>query len=286
MCERRLPWLYDYLYKLRRKHAVVEQVQLLKPMVHISGRFSAARHFLSVVLPLAWHPHNRNALIVCDLNAECAPLWEEQAEAIRERLYTRREELGGSLPIPLKLVHVNRCPVMAPMNVLRPSDIERLGLDLQCCESRAAELRGREPEWRLKLADIYQENAFAGSSDPEQQLYDGFFNERDRRLCEQVRNVSPLATDVAPQFDDPRLLELHFRYRARNFPECLSSTDAQQWQAFCRQRLMKSEFGAPNTLEHFEKTLGDLLPSATPEQERLLQQWSQHARGLRERYMI
>ncbi|WP_407295672.1 exodeoxyribonuclease I [Stutzerimonas zhaodongensis] len=282
----RQPRLYDYLYKLRRKHAVVEQVQLLRPMVHISGRFSAARHFLSAVLPLAWHPRNRNALIVCDLSAECSPLWEEQAQSIRERLYTRREDMGDKLPVPLKLVHMNRCPVLAPMNVLRQSDIERLGLDMECCDSRAAELREREPEWRWKLADIYQDEPFAGSSDPEQQLYDGFFNDRDRRLCEQVRNTSPRLTDAALPFDDVRLSELHFRYRARNFPECLSATEIQQWQEFCRQRLMTPELGAPNTLQQFEESLDVLLRSATPEQKPLLQQWSLHARGLRARYAL
>ncbi len=27
----------------------------MQPLVHISGRFSAARNYLGVVLPLAWH---------------------------------------------------------------------------------------------------------------------------------------------------------------------------------------------------------------------------------------
>ncbi|EXF43716.1 exonuclease I [Pseudomonas sp. BAY1663] len=90
----RQPRLYDYLYNLRRKHAVLEQIALLEPLVHVSGRFSAARHFLSIVLPLAWHPRNRNALIVCDLQADPGPLWQETAETLRQRLYTRREELA------------------------------------------------------------------------------------------------------------------------------------------------------------------------------------------------
>ena len=117
-------------------------------------------------------------------------------------------------------------------------------------------------------------------------MYDGFFNDRDRRLCEQVRSTSPLSTGAALPFDDPRLPELHFRYRARNFPECLSATEAEQWHAFCRQRLMKPEFGAPNTSEQFEKAVQVLLPSTTPEQACLLQQWLIHVRGLRERYMF
>ncbi|MDC6625535.1 exodeoxyribonuclease I, partial [Leclercia adecarboxylata] len=97
------PKLYDYLFNLRRKQAVLEQINLLEPLVHVSGRFSAARHFLSVVLPLAWHPRNRNALIVCDLQAETGPLLQESAETLRRRLYTRHDQLAvGELPVPLK----------------------------------------------------------------------------------------------------------------------------------------------------------------------------------------
>lgn len=281
----RQPRLYDYLYKLRRKHTAVDQVRLLKPMVHVSGRFAAVRHFLSVVLPLAWHPRNRNALIVCDLSADCAPLLDENAADLRERLYTRHEKLGDKRPVPLKLIHMNRCPVLAPMSVLRDADVDRLGIDMRVCETTADELRGREPEWRWKLADIYQEETFTGSLDPEQQLYDGFLNERDRRLCEQVRNLAPQSGDPELPFEDLRLQELHFRYRARNFPESLSVEDIQRWRSFCRQRLTDPEFGAPNTLEQFDRSLNDLMSSATPPQRQLLEHWSRHAQDVRARYI-
>ncbi len=280
------PRLYDYLYQLRRKHAVVEQVRLLQPIVHISGRFSAARHYLSVVLPLAWHPRNRNALIVCDLNAECAPLWQENAEELRERLYTRREALGEKQPTPLKLVHVNRCPVMLPMKVLRGEDIERLGLDLPACLARARDLLACQPIWGSKLDDIYRDQPFEGPglTDPEQQLYDGFLGERDRRLCEEVRSQAPSGLE-RPPFDDIRLPELHFRYRARNFPQSLTPEERRQWEAFCRQRLSTPEHGAPNTLEQFDRDLCERLGSATPAQQRVLQEWAGHAQALRERYL-
>lgn len=283
----RQPRLYQYLYNLRRKQAVLDQVELLKPMVHISGRFSAARHYLSVVLPLAWHPTNRNALVVCDLQSDCSPLWEETAEALRERLYTRRDLLGEhQLPVPLKLIHVNRCPVLAPMKVLREADVTRLGLELDVCEARAQRLRDCHSEWSGKLGDIYAEQSFAGSEDPEQQLYDGFLGERDRRLCEQVKNFS--ASDSPLQglpFDDPRLPELLFRYRARNFPESLSEAEQQHWVLFCQRRLTLPEWGAPNTLAQFEQAMQVVEAQAVlPEQKQLLQQWVAHARQLRERY--
>ena len=279
----RQPKLYDYLYRLRRKHAVIEQIELLKPLVHVSGRFSAERHYLSVVLPLAWHPRNRNALIVCDLNADCSPLWDTPAEELRERLYTRREDLDGKLPVPLKLVQVNRCPVLAPVKVLRETDIERLGLDMDSCNASARTLQSCRAQWQEKLAVIYQEESFEDTTDPEQQLYAGFLGDRDRRLCDQVRNMASSHEMFA--FDDERLPELYSRYRARNFPEYLSEAEKARWKAFCAKRLSDPEYGAPNTLEQFDTGVQEMLKTASPAQTELLRQWAAHAQGLRERYI-
>jgi len=133
----RQPKLYDFIYKLRSKHEVQKQIRLLEPLVHVSGRFAGERSYLSVVLPLAWHPTNRNALIVCDLQADPAPLLELDGEALRQRLYTRRDDLAaGELPVPLKLVHINRCPVLAPLSVLREQDQQRLALDMALYQQR------------------------------------------------------------------------------------------------------------------------------------------------------
>ena len=282
----RQPRLYDYLYNLRRKQAVLEQITLLEPLVHVSGRFSAAWHFLSVVLPLGWHPRNRNALIVCDLQAEPQPLLQESAETLRQRLYTRRDQLAaGELPVPLKLVHVNKCPVLTPLKVLREGDIQRLGLDMPLCQERAAALREQRQLWSQKLDEIYREEGFPGSDDPEQQLYDGFLGERDRRLCDEIRGLAPAELARHPsRFDDVRLQELLFRYRARNFPEALSSEEQTLWYQFCRQRLSNGAFGAPNTLDQFEAGIQQLLVTATPAQQQLLQQWHEYGQGLREHY--
>ena len=277
----RQPRLYDYLYQLRGKHQVMEKVRLLHPLVHVSGRFAAERHYLSVVLPLAWHPRNRNALIVCDLLADPAPLLELDGETLRQRLYTRRDELpDGQLPVPLKLVHINKCPVLAPLNVLRGEDRERLGLDLEQCQRRAELLREYAPQWRDKLSMLYAEETFTGNGqdDPEQQLYGGFLGERDRRLCEQVRLSDPrtLAKELW-SFDDPRLPELLFRYRARNSPDTLTVEERARWQAFCRERLLDPARGAPNTLAVFESELSALLAGAEGARRELLLDWQVYA---------
>ncbi|WP_249906741.1 exodeoxyribonuclease I [Pseudomonas fulva] len=282
----RQPKLYDYLYGLRSKQQVLDQIRLLQPLVHVSGRFSGARHYLAIVLPLAWHPRNRNALIVCDLHLEAAPLLNEDADTLRRRLYTRRDELAeGEQPVPLKLVHINRCPVVAPLAVLRREDCQRLQLDKAEFHARAQRLVDTQQQWRDKLPQVYAEESFAAVMDPEQQLYDGFIGDRDRRLCEQVRNSDPmqLATHAWP-FDDARLPELLFRYRARNFPTTLNSEEQLRWYSFCRQRLTQRELGAPNTLASFEADMVAYLTKATDSQRLILQAWIEHAHQLRKRY--
>ncbi|MFK7606390.1 MULTISPECIES: exodeoxyribonuclease I [unclassified Pseudomonas] len=273
------PKLYEWLFKLRTKQRVLDQVRLLQPMVHISGRFSAARHYLGVVLPLAWHPKNRNALIVCDLHFDPQPLLDMDAGALRQLLYTRREDLpAGQLPIGLKLIHVNRCPVVAPMNVLRAQDQARLQLDMPEYQERAARLIEAAQVWQDKLTAIYASEDFTPSEDPEQQLYDGFLGERDRQLCERVRLSDPeqLGKEAWP-FDDARLPELLFRYRARNFPHTLSVQEQQRWQLFCQQRLSDPAKGAPLTLEGFMMAAQELSRSATPAQLKLLDEWQRYA---------
>jgi exodeoxyribonuclease I len=282
------PKLYDYLYRLRSKQRVLDVVRLLQPLVHISGRFAGDRHYLAVVLPLAWHPRNRNALIVCDLHADHGPLLDEDGATLRRRLYTRRDQLAeGELPVPLKLLHINRCPVVAPLNVLRDEDRQRLQLDIGACEARAEQLCSMQTQWQNKLAEIYGEEEFPACDDPEQQLYDGFIGDRDRRLCEQVRRAEPqrLAQEVWP-FDDGRLPELLFRYRARNFAASLTAQEQERWRTFCRQRLTQTEYGAPNTLADFQVTLADAFDNATADQQAVLRAWREYAEQLRQRYSL
>jgi hypothetical protein len=48
--------------------------------------------------PLAWHPDNRNAVIMVDLAGDISPLLELDSDTLRERLYTPKAELGDLPP--------------------------------------------------------------------------------------------------------------------------------------------------------------------------------------------
>lgn len=226
------PKLFDFLYTHRRKQKIMSLIDLpeMKPLVHISGMFGAHRGCTSWIAPLAWHPDNQNALISCDLAGDMQPLIELDTDTLRERLYTPRQQLEDLPPVPLKLVHINKCPVLAPAGTLRPQDAERLGIDRQHCLKNLALLK-QHPEIREKVVTLFAEaKPFAPSQNVDAQLYDGFFGEADKSAMNIIRQTDPRnlpALDLT--FSDPRIAELLFRYRARNFPSTLDETEQYRW---------------------------------------------------------
>lgn len=280
------PQLYSYLYGLRSKHEVWKRLQLGQPVVHVSGRFSAHRHYFSIVLPLAQHPNNPNAVVVCDLLSDISPLLDLDAQALKEFLYTRIADLpAGQSPIPLKLIHVNKCPVVAPLSVLRTEDKQRLGVDDAVWQGRSEQLLAQQALLAQKLAAVYATEDYPQVADPEQQLYQGFLQRRDQGLCMRVRQAEPeqLAGQQWP-FDDPRLPELLLRYRARNFPETLSAEEAEHWRLFCQQRLTEAASGAPLTLASYWAEWAEL--TVAEQQSELMQQWAAYVQQLQQRYEL
>jgi len=93
------PKLFDYLFKLRNKREVAKLLNVVekKPVLHTSAMFPASRFCTSLVMPLAMHPSNKNAVICYDLAVDPTPLISLNSEQITERLYTPAAELpeGG-----------------------------------------------------------------------------------------------------------------------------------------------------------------------------------------------
>lgn len=236
----RQPKLFDFLFSHRTKQKINTLIDIpqMKPLMHISGMFGALRGNTSWIAPLAWHPDNRNALIVCDLAGDMTPLLELDADALRERLYTPRQQLGELPAVPFKLVHINKCPVLAPANTLRPEDAERLGIDRQHCLANLALLR-QHAEIREKVVALYAEaEPFTPSQDVDAQLYNGFFSDADRAAMNIIQQTAPAnlpALDLT--FNDDRITQLLFRYRARNFPGTLDDSEQQRWLQHRREAL-------------------------------------------------
>ncbi len=235
------PRLFHYLCLHRNKHKINELIDIadMRPLVHISGMFGAARGNATLVAPLAWHPENKNAVIMCDLAGDISVLLQLDADTLRERLYTRRDALdAGQQPVPIKLLHSNKCPVLAPAKTLRAENAQRLGIDSARCRQNLRLLR-QNPQIREKVVALFSKaTPFATAEDVDSRLYDGFFGDADRATMTLIRRTQPhhLAT-LTPCFQDARLKTLFFRYRARNYPYTLSKDEQQHWLQHQQERL-------------------------------------------------
>lgn len=221
-------WLFHYRSK-NKLSSLIDVVQM-KPLVHVSGMFGSWRGNTSWVLPLEWHPQQKNSVILVDLAADITPLLELNSEQLRQRLYTRKADLEGESPVPVKLVHLNKCPVLAPANSLRPEDAERLGIDRQQCLNNLKTLRAY-PELRDKVLELFTcQSPFPEPENVDAQLYSGMFSDADRKAMD-ILLEKPAKDLPALQitFADKRIEKLLFNYRARNFPATLNDQEQQRW---------------------------------------------------------
>jgi exodeoxyribonuclease-1 len=236
------PRLWDYALSLRDKRHVAGLVDVAAgpPLLHVSGRYPALRFCSALVLPIAVHPQIATRVIVIDLDCDPALLADLDAAAIAERLYTPAADLPeGVARIPLKEVHLNKCPVLVPLAHLRDADFERLGLDRALALARAAQVRA-VPGLAEKVRQVYARELARPEPDADAALYAGFPSPTDKRLFPVVRSTAPARLpELAAKFGDARYRELLFRYQARNWPESLDAAGRARWDDYRRARLAR-----------------------------------------------
>lgn len=259
------PKLYQFLWQHKAKTEALKLLQFgsFKPVVHVSGRYSSLNHCLAAVLPICKHPVNANGIIVYDLSIDPGPLISLSREEIRERMFTATTDLPeGVERIPLKTVHTNKCPVLAPVSVLKPDDQQRLDIDLAVCYANIDKIKMAQG-LAEKIAAVFSENKFSGPGqkiDPDLTIYSGgFFSDVDKQKMVNIRNTPPdQLANFKPGFTDPRLAEMLFRYRARNYPQLLQPEETSRWREFCANRITGLQQGGGITLNDYFAQLSRL----------------------------
>lgn len=252
------PRLFDFALALHRKDRVASELGLpasretARPFLHVSGMFPAERGCLAVMWPLASHPTNKNELIAWDLAHDPSELRDLDVATLRQRLFTRSADLPeGVLRLPVKSVHLNKSPmVVGNLKTLAPAMATRWSIDIEAALRNAA-LAAALPDMSAIWPQVYERPREA-APDVDEDLYGGFVGNGDRRRLTQLRSLSPPELAHARTgFDDPRLEELLFRYRARNFPDTLGEEEAERWEAHRAARLLEGEGGVRNVDQLF-----------------------------------
>ena len=241
------PRLFDWALKMRDQHFVMQMLSPAKPrpVLHTSSRIPASRGCTTLVLPVCIYPDRRKSVIVYDLMADPEPLLSASAEEISERVFTAAKDLPDDMErIPLKALHTNHLPMVAPAAALKGVDCKRIGLDPQRCFEHAEKLTAALDTVGSKVMEVFKPRpnepySPGAGHDPDHMIYTGgFFSSSDRRLMGEIHMTNP--ADLAKSewaFQDPRLTEMLFRYRARNFPDSLTPDEQQRWQTDRLQRL-------------------------------------------------
>lgn len=242
------PKLYEYYYQKRRKAAVQQVVDdalvQAKPLVHVAASYGTTQGNVCWILPLAQHPTQANTVIAWRLDKDPEAWADIAPETIRERLFTRQAELlEQQLERPgLVTITTNKCPFIAPASTLSNERAAQFGLNWDEAVTRRNQLL-ENPALREHLLQVYQlEDNQAQSSDTDDvdlALYSGpFFSAQAKSQMAMIQSAAPEqlgALDLP--WDDSRLPEMLFRYRARNFPHTLSHSEQLRWRQFCQQRL-------------------------------------------------
>jgi len=240
------PRLFDFCVALHKKERVAQEIgwPQQRPFLHVTGMVPPERGCIALVWPLANHPSNKNELIVWDLAYDPQILSTITAEEMRVRMFSKTEALpDGVTRLPIKTIHLNKSPVV--ISNLKTLSADRAlcwGIDLPSTMRHAEIAAGSAPSQKL-WEQVFERPAKA-PVDVDEDLYGAFVGNSDRQRMAELRTMTPeqLAT-TSMHFDDVRLEELVFRYRARNFPDALNIADQQRWSQHCSMRL----FGAAAT---------------------------------------
>ena len=285
LVKERQPKLYDFVlqHKDKKSAATLLNISSPTPLLHVSSMIPSERSNLAVVLPVARHPTNSNGIIVYDLHEDPTPFLQLSPEEIRLRLFTRNDELPeGTTRIPLKTVHLNKCPVLAPLNTLDAASQERLGINLSQ-QLQHAEIIQQTAGFSENITLAHQQHTFPEEQDPDRMIYSGFFEQADKQQMRRIHSMTPdqLGSELFP-FQDPRLQQMLFRYRARNWPDSLNEEERLRWQRFCQHRILYEDGGNTIHYSQFQHEITALAQehANNPEKLQVLQALAEYGESL------
>lgn len=268
------PQLFDYAFSLREKKTVERKIQLFEPMLHTSGMYPATLSCTRLAVALAYHPEYNDRAIVFNLDQDPSMLLEMDIEELKTLMFTKQSELPkGVERLQIKDLVFNKSPMFVP-NVykLEPKIIEQLQIDMVTCLDRLSFIKDNQKAIGKIVQDLYKnDHERIQTTDVDQTLYDGFMDNGDKRIGDQIQTLSIDALkNFHPKFKDDKLSTLLMHFKARNYPEALSEDESEDWFETVQGRVQAGENGYLNIDEYFQRI--NALRAQHPNKEKLWQQ--------------
>lgn len=288
------PKLFRWVFRNRKKDDLRRIIDLdtREPVVHTSGMLTGPHGCTSLMAPLVTDPVVRNMIHCFDLRCDPEALLELPVEEIRRRVFTSSKQLAeeGIERIPLKGIHLGKCPVVSPLNTLDDAAAERLAIDREVCMRRWERLQA-DPGLLQKVRKVFEKDAAAlpREEDPDLQIYSGgFFRDDDKARLRIIHETpSEELKSLELRFHDPRIPEMLRRFIGRNFPQTLDEEEMRIWKSSCAARILFPK--AREAMDHgeFLKLLDQLKYSTdvTPGQKLVVKALAEYELLLRDQVL-
>jgi exodeoxyribonuclease-1 len=236
LIKKNAPKLFSFLLNLRNKKVAESYLDLEspKPVVHTTPKFPQEILQTSVVFPLCPTPGRAGGVLVYDLRYDPTEFLNLNPTQLKHLTYSKKSYLSKveEKRLPVKMVQFNKCPALAPLEVLTPPAAKRINLDLKQVKLNLEKLKKSMPTFAQKVYEAYkpEDGKFPPKTDPDLQMYDGFLDQSDRILSNALTNAKPREIKSTNfKFNDDRLEKLFKLYKARNFPEQLTEKEKIAW---------------------------------------------------------
>ncbi len=268
------PQLFDYAFSLREKKVVESKVALFEPMLHTSGMYPATLSCTRLAVALAYHPEYNDRAIIFNLDQDPSILLELDIEELKTLMFTKQSELPeGVERLQIKDLIFNKSPMFVPnIYKLETKIIEQLQINMVQCMQRLSFIKDNQIAIAKVVQNLYKnDQARIKTNDVDQALYDGFMDNTDKRIGDQLQNLSiDELKDFHPKFKDQKLNTLLMHFKARNYPETLSDDEAEDWFETLQGRVQAGENGYLNIDKYFQCI--NTMREQHPEKEKIWKQ--------------
>jgi exodeoxyribonuclease-1 len=279
--------LFEYLLRVRAKKEVDELVAKGLPFVYSSGRYPSEHNYTTIAVALGPHPSKPGAYLVYDLRQDPKSYADksiDDLEIIFNNQYSKDSER-----FPVKVMHNNKCPAIAPLSVVTEKNWQDLVLNKADIDKNYLTLI-KEENLKLNFNELFskqqeqiQARFISDDLTVDEQLYDGFFDKGDKTKMRAIRaaDIDELV-DLSFDFDDPRLKGLLILYKARQYPNSMNEREQAFWNEFRNNSLNKKQSDGKTKLEKFFKRLEELaeIHQNNPDKIYLLEELQLYAQSI------
>lgn len=252
LIEEKQPKLFDYLFQLSSKTAIQKLVNSGQPFIYTSGKYANDNQKTTIVTKLADHldqSGKTDGALVYDLRVDPSQFSKMTVKELVEAWRWKDKE-DQSVRLPVKTMKYNRCPAIAPLEVITKAKnsteiLDRLQLDIGTIDTNLAKLENmtgfaEKIYQALEIMNSEQEQKFNETNKHvDEQIYQGFIGGTDALIAKKIQTSKPSElSGFIKQFKDQRMKKLLPLYKARNFPSSLTSEEAENWHKYLKHQLM------------------------------------------------